>query len=873
MQCRLHRFSLVTVTLLLSLTSTLQLVGIPPEITVASAQTPMTQNRKAEADRLRQQGIEQFEANQLAAALELLQKALFIYQEIGDRFGQGNTLTNIGTVYYSLGKADEAIHYWQQSLPIARQVGDRPVEQKVLANLGAVYNDRNEYAKAIEYYQKASEISRLLNDRQGEEKARSQLGIVYLRTGDYPKALESLRQSLGLARELNDSNRQQRALGNLGIVYYYLSDYALAIEYHQQSLAISQKLGDRLGEGRSLGNLGLVYKALGDRAKALEYYKRDLAIARELGNEQGEAQVLGNIGIVYKDLAEYSKAIEYHEQSLAIARKLGDRLTQEQSLGNLNLTYQFLGDYAKAIEYGEQTLAIARDLGHRQGEMQALLNLGLAYEALKDTDKALAFYQQTLVMARALRSRLEEGMVLNNLGVLYRDASRFKEAEENLRTAVGVWESVRAGLGSNDKYKVDIFEIQAITYRTLQEVLIAQNRPETALEIAERGRARAFVELLSSRLSKDPNNLPTTKAPTLQEIQQIAKVQQATLVEYSVVTQGLYIWVVKPTGEVAFKQTDLKSPNASPDDLVIRSRDSIGVRGRGIGVTQRVNAARQTNQLQQLHQLLIAPIAEFLPTDPNSRVIFIPQGSLFLVPFAALQDDQGKYLIEKHTILTAPAIQVLELTHKQRQQVSGKGMLVVGNPTMPKIGEPPTQLPSLPGAEREALAIAQLFNTKAITGNLATKAAIVQQLSQARIAHLATHGLLDDFKGQGVPGAIALAPSNNDNGLLTSSEILDLKLNAELVVLSACDTGRGRITGDGVIGLSRSWITAGVPSLIVSLWSVPDAPTASLMTEFYRQIQQKPDKAQALRQAMLTTMKQNPDPKDWAAFTLIGEAE
>ncbi|NCS38362.1 MAG: CHAT domain-containing protein [Microcystis aeruginosa BS13-10] len=122
--------------------------------------------------------------------------------------------------------------------------------------------------------------------------------------------------------------------------------------------------------------------------------------------------------------------------------------------------------------------------------------------------------------------------------------------------------------------------------------------------------------------------------------------------------------------------------------------------------------------------------------------------------------------------------------------------------------------------------------------------------------------------------ALAPNPSANDDGFLTYDEILQLKLNAELVVLSACDTGRGDITGDGVIGLSRSLILAGTPSVIVSLWSVPDAPTASLMTEFYRNWQEKKlDKAQALRQAMLTTMKTHPNPRDWAAFTLIGEAE
>jgi CHAT domain-containing protein len=186
---------------------------------------------------------------------------------------------------------------------------------------------------------------------------------------------------------------------------------------------------------------------------------------------------------------------------------------------------------------------------------------------------------------------------------------------------------------------------------------------------------------------------------------------------------------------------------------------------------------------------------------------------------------------------------------------------------------PPQQLSSLPDAEQEAKAIGSLLNTKALIGNLATKISIVQQMPQARIIHLATHGLMDNKHG--LNSAIALAPSGQDNGLLTAEEILHLKLNASLVVLSACNTGRGQITGDGVIGLSRSFIGAGVSSVIVSLWSVPDSPTASLMTEFYRLLQQKPspDKAQALRQAMLATMKQHPNPRDWAAFTLIGEAD
>lgn len=180
-------------------------------------------------------------------------------------------------------------------------------------------------------------------------------------------------------------------------------------------------------------------------------------------------------------------------------------------------------------------------------------------------------------------------------------------------------------------------------------------------------------------------------------------------------------------------------------------------------------------------------------------------------------------------------------------------------------------LPPLPGAEREALAIAKRLNTQALIGSQATKPEVLKRMKTASIIHFATHGLLNNLQGD-IPGAIALASGPKDNGFLTASELFDLNLNANLVVLSACDTGRGEITGDGVIGLSRSFIAAGVPSVIVSLWAVRDNSTSDLMSEFYSNLQTNPNKAQALRQAMLTTMKTSPAPIDWAAFTLVGES-
>ena len=779
------------------------------------------------------------------------------------------------------------------SLPVVAQTTDaRQAEGDRLLQQGIQQYQTSQFQAALNSWQKALQLYRVLKNRYKEGWALGNLGVAYLNLGDYSKAIEYGQQQLVIAREIQDRDGEAAALNNLGLAYRSQGNYAKAIEYGQQSLDIAQEIKNRYGEGTALGTLGVAYLSLGNDAKAIEYMQQWLAIAREIQDRRGEGTALGNLGLAYRSLGDYDKAIEYGQQSLDIAQEIKNRHGEGATLGNLGIAYYSQGNYAKAIEYGQQHLAIAREIQDRQGEGLALGNLGLTYIYLGNYAKAIEYGQQHLAIAREIQDRRGEGMALNNLGVALLNAGNPTESEKMLINAIQVWESMRQMLGSNDANKVSIFEEQAGTYRTLQQVRVAQNNPIAALEIAERGRARAFVDLLTQRLSTGDANSVIASAPNQDEIRQIAKAQNATLVQYSIIYDGfqiqgkqvaresaLYIWVIQPTGEITFRQVDLKplwQNNASLASLIIVNQESLDIRNRSsLGSIKPPNF-----NLRMLHQLLIDPIASLLPKDPNAHVIFIPQGSLFQVPFPALQDANGTYLIQKHTILTAPSIQVLALTRQQRLKLasqpsnSGKA-LVLGNPTMPSVslypGEPKQTLPPLPGAEAEARAIAPLLKTQAITGAQGTKAAIVQKMPQASIIHLATHGLLDDVRGLG--SAIALAPSGNDDGLLTAEEIFDMKLQASLVVLSACNTGEGRITGDGVIGLSRALISAGVPSVIVSLWAVPDAPTSELMQAFYQNLQQNPNKAQALRQAMLTTMKTHSNPRNWAAFTLIGEAE
>ncbi|BAY64870.1 WD-40 repeat-containing protein [Calothrix brevissima NIES-22] len=689
-------------------------------------------------------------------------------------------------------------------------------------------------------------------------------------------AFEPWQKALKIYQEIADNENQAIILEKLGNAYYCLSDYTNAINFYTQASSIAQQHNYPEIQARNLSNLGSVYNSLADYEQAIKSYEDALKLLQQQ-DTQLKAEILRGLGNVYNSQGKYSEAINDYSQALAIEEKWRNAAGIAKNKVNLANVYYVLGDYSKAIQYYKETLDLTPS--------ESLAGLGNTYLSLGDTAKAIELHNQSLAKARQIEDKQAEGNALNNLAYALIKANNLPEAEKNLFAAIKLWESLRAGL--NDANKVSIFEKQSRTYRLLQEVLIAQNKINEALEIAERGRSRAFVELLSRRLSPNQTQQSNITPPNIEQIKQIAKSQNATLVQYSIVNQEdkqqikeseIYIWVVKPTGEVAFHRQDIKlllqKENKTLAQLVDISRQSIGVRGI---FEPTDDGANQTKRLQQLYDLLIKPIANQLPSNPSDRIIFIPQGSLFLVPFPALQDAQNKYLVEKHTILTAPSIQLLDLTRQQKQAQQKKSAslpnLVVGNPTMPFVslvpGGKPQQLPPLKGAEEEAKAIAPLLNTKAITGSQATETAIAQKMTQSRIIHLATHGFFDDLRGLG--SAIALAPAGKDDGLLTAEEILDLKLQAELVVLSACDTGRGKITGDGVIGLSRSFISAGVPSIVVSLWQVPDTPTASLMTDFYQNLSKNRDKAAALRQAMLTTMKTHPDPVNWAAFTLIGE--
>ncbi len=713
----------------------------------------------------------------------------------------------------------------------------------------------------------------------------------YFQAGKFQADFPIFEQALDIYQRHRNLHRQGDILNRLADLHLKLGQYPQALAQNQQALKLQHEIEDAPGVGVSLMSLASTYAQLGQYAKAQQ--KLEDAIANIQSQDPfrldggGPYQHAEEEGLLYHRLARFQLQQEAPTaafSSLDKAKKLyqnlppdyprrfvGEHLILEaQGIGFLKQGYS-----ANAIRSLEAALAKAQQTQNSAGVGSTLNYLGEVYLSQRDTAQAITHFTEALNLYKQSADQPGIGLTRHNLGRALLQNQQYPAATQQLLSAINVWETLRPGLV--DEQKIALFETQAETYQHLQVALLAQGKQGAALEISERGRARAFIELLATRSDPTASKPPL---PTTDQIQEIARNQDATLVEYSLIDDQLLIWVVAPDGQIDQRTVDLAQQ--SLPSLIQATQEAMGVSDRGgitVVATAAASASATQKPLRQLHQILIEPIADLLPTDPDQQVIMIPHRELFLVPFPALQSSDGP-LILKHTLVSSPSIQLLAYMHEQDRKNTGEN-LVVGNPQMPSLpGETGQQtLIPLPGAEREAVAIATLLNTQALTGPNATETAVVEKMATADTIHLATHGLLNELSLD-TPGAIALTPSPSasrsddpfTDGFLTTAEILDLQLQANLVVLSACNTGVGKITGDGVVGLARAFMAVGTPSILVSLWSVPDAPTAELMMTFYRQQQHHPDKAKALRQAMLMTRKHHPHPKDWAAFTLMGES-
>ena len=314
-----------------------------------------------------------------------------------------DSLNNLGTAYYSLGKYQQAIGFYQQSLAIQREIGDRNGKSLSLLNLGNVYSSLGKYQQAINFYQKSLTIQQEIGDRNGEGLSLLNLGNAYHFLGEYQQAIDYLQKSLDIQQEIGDHYGEGLSLNNLGNTYNCLGEYQQAINFYQQSLDIQQEIGDRNGEGSSLNNLGNTYNCLGEYQQAINYFQQSLEIQQEIGDRYGEGISLMNLGNAYNFLEEYQQAIDYLQQSLGIARQIGSYYEEARSLGSLGNAYNCLGEYQQAIDYLQQSLAIFQEIGSKKGEASSWFNLGDTQKKLQQKSEAKSAYENARKLYLGMR--------------------------------------------------------------------------------------------------------------------------------------------------------------------------------------------------------------------------------------------------------------------------------------------------------------------------------------------------------------------------------------------------------------------------------------------------------------------------------------
>jgi CHAT domain-containing protein/tetratricopeptide (TPR) repeat protein len=889
-------------------------------------------NRVGEAQALSTLGSAYFDLGRSEKAIECYEQALAIAREIKDRAVEGTTLRQLAYAHLTLSRNEKAIEYVEQALASHREVKDRQGEAYDLAVLGQAYRKLGRYEKGIGYYEQELALSREIKDRPGEGDALERLGVAYKELGRPEKAIEYLEQARAVHREVRNRIDEAAALNELGLAYSNLGRYEKAIEYHEQALAIYREAKFRLNEGAALGNLGETYGKLGRYEKAIEYHEQALAIAREVKYRYNEESDLDSLGETYSKLGRHEKAVGYFQQALAITREIGARNEESKALYGLAASERAQGNIPAARTHIEQSLTIAESL--RADEISSpelrssfLASVQSSYQLYTDLlmrqhkaepakgFDALAVETSERQRARSLLDLLTEAHADVRQGVdtalLERERSLGKQLNDKAQQLAQATKPVQAAALKQEvsQLETDLERAQvAIRNASPHYAALAQPQPLKLKEI--QAQLDADTLLLEYSLGEERSYLWAITRDSLASYE----LPKGELIEKDArqVYQLLTARSMRERGETAQQrqervtQAEAKLPAAARSlsqtllapvaaelgnkRLVIVADGALqyipfamlpdpSVVSRQLSVAKN-NVQRTTDDGQPLivgHEVVSLPSASALaiqraelagrqPAPKMLAVIADPVFDRADERFKTLATDAGD-LAQTHTVADNDARSIEHLAEQADDKAGGTIHRLV--------------IPRLPFTHMEAtrlLALAPKGSSLGATDFRASRATVLGgDLGQYRYLHFATHGWLDSER----PGLSSLVLSTIDeqgrpqDGFLRVNDIYNLRLPAELVVLSACQTGLGQeIKGEGLIGLTRGFMYAGAPRVVVSLWNVNDRATADLMTKFYEKMLKQGERpAAALRAAQVEMWRQKQwqSPYYWAAFTLQGE--
>jgi CHAT domain-containing protein/tetratricopeptide (TPR) repeat protein len=834
-------------------------------------------------------------------ALEYHLKSLKIREEIGDKRGIAASLINIGNIHSRQGNYTQALDYYLKSLKIFEEIGNKYGVTTSLSNIGRVHYSQGNYTQALEYHLKGLQIREEIGDKRGVAASSTSIGNVHNSQGNYTQALEYHLKSLKIFEEIGDKSGVAASLINIGNVHSSQGNYTQALDYYLKGLKINEKIGDKRGIASSLNNIGVVYRRQGNYTQALEYHLKSLKIKEEIGDKSGVAASLNNIGMLHNDQGSDTQALEYHLKSLKLREETGNMEGVVESMNNISKIHLKQGDFRKSLDYSLKVTSIASESNMLDILWQALSTQAKAYMALNQLDAAHQTLLQSIATVEKLRA-LSVGSeqtqqsffqdktdpyysmvsLLIKKHVIHQSLSYAERAKG--RVILDVLHSGRANLhkhmsteevDKDQKLSSAMFSLNAQLSHVSQKdnpdkTLIAELKTKLEKARLEYEAFQTSLYVAHPELKIQRGEIPPLKIDDAANLLD----KKTAILEYAVTEDATYLFVLTKSKE--------NRPNLQAYTINIKSKDL----DKKIADFHQIVSSRNLavrRPAQELYSLLLKPAMKQL--QGIDRLCIVPDGSLWNLPFQAL-DDGDKWMIDRYSIYYAPSLSVLHeirKNRKKRQDVANPELLALGNPklqgsTIEKVRSwyRSGALEALPHAEEEVKMLGSLYGkdkSKVLVGDQAREEIVKGEASKYRIVHFATHGILDDKSPLYSRLMLASEDGTKEDGMLEAWEIMRMDLQADMAVLAACETARGRVSaGEGMIGMSWAMFVAGVPTTVVSQWKVDSEATSKLMVEFHKHLLAKKSKSEAMRAAAIKIKDEfNIHPYYWAGFVVIGD--
>ncbi|XP_030005502.1 tetratricopeptide repeat protein 28 isoform X3 [Sphaeramia orbicularis] len=537
-------------------------------------------------------------------AVRFYQQQLSLAQKVNDQKMEADAYSALGSVHRLIRQLDTALSFHSQELTVRKDLGDQQGECRALGHLAAVHMALGDYATTFQCYETQLGLAQELRDARLEAQVHGNMGITKMNMGVFEEAIGYFEQQLAMLQQLSGTESmldRGRAYGNLADCYDALGDYEEAIQYYEKYLTVAQSLNHVQDQEKAYRGLGNAHRSMGSLQQALVCFEKRLVVAHELGGEGGgKAQAYGELGTLHSQLGNYEQALSCLEHHLNIARTAGDKSleaeasdalggvyqlmadnetalqwhqralniaeqngcvrSQGRAYGNLGLTYEALGNYERAVVFQEQNLSVAAQTNDLTAKTLAYGCLGRIHHALQNYAQAVMYLQEGLRLAEQLGRKEDEAKIRHRLGLSLWASGNLEEAQHQLYRASVLFETIRHETQHSTDYKLSLFDLQTSSYQALQRVLVSLGRHDEALAIAERGRTRAFADLLVERQkgTQQASGADPYIPVTVENILETVNSQRAMVLYYSLAGGFLYSWLISPgTGIVKFNEVYL----------------------------------------------------------------------------------------------------------------------------------------------------------------------------------------------------------------------------------------------------------------------------------------------------------------------------